>query len=519
MTTPARDSIRHLTVQWRGPSAEARTPAAALRLERQFDAVEWRPSALKPGQILLIRRLRGLPPLRVGQGWAMNWEAAVREEVMRLYLRAARAGSGLAADAESILFEDSAELLISLTQEVVRQPALVSGGVGLPWYWSQVLDTPAPARPGSLLTALWVQYAAHLPRALMALPSPVVEAALRSLSPAEVHLVLQALAEAFSTLPPSLPATTVDSSTSQPLASRAEANLPATSGTPSGLPAEAPWSRWLPLERIRHLPHGRLGQTLLGWSAALAHQPAYAVTATFRQQISDWYSHPADNLVPLLPAQVATDQPVTSPARRVIAPTPGADESTLTTSKHHQTQALDEAELNPLDETLLVEPVITRPEGELTGLAGLFFLIHLLPWLKQFSGYAEYWNPWHLLAMLGRALLHPLSPVDERDPIWALLDRLTEGELPPENLEAWMNAFSGAVLTRLQISLPEVEDVGAFLLRRTGRVYISRTHLDLDLPMEQADVRLRRAGLDFNPGWVPTLGYIVHFHYLDEGVS
>lgn len=82
-----------------------------------------------------------------------------------------------------------------------------------------------------------------------------------------------------------------------------------------------------------------------------------------------------------------------------------------------------------------------------------------------------------------------------------------------------MNAVSGAVLTRLQVSLPEVEDVGAFLLRRTARVYISRTHLDLDLPMEQADVRLRRAGLDFNPGWVPTLGYILHFHYLDEGVS
>ena len=519
MSTPARDSIRQLTVQWRGPAAEARTPAAALRLERQFDTVELRPSAMKPGQILLIRLLRGLPPLRAGQGWAMNWEAAVREEVMRLYHRAARAGSGLAADAESILFEDPAELIITLTQEVVRQPALISGAVIPQWYWSQVLDAPALARAGSLLTGLWVQYAAHLPRALMALPTPVVEAALRLLGPAEVQIVLRALAEAFSTHPPSLPATTADFGTSQPLPIPSEADPSSRSEMLSGSPAEAPWSRWLPPERIHHLPHGRLGQTLVGWSAALAHQPAYAVTPAFRQRTSDWYSRPADNLAPLPSGHAAPDQPVTSPARPVIAPTPGADESTLTTSKHYQPQALDEAELNPLDETLLAEPVITRPEGILTRLAGLFFLIHLLSLLKQFPGYAEDWNPWHLLAALGRTLLYPLSPVDERDPIWALLDRLTDRELPPQNLDEWMNAFSGAVLARLQVNLPEVEDVSAFLLRRTGRVYISRTHIDIDLPMEQADVRLRRAGLDFNPGWVPTLGYIVHFHYLDEGVS
>jgi hypothetical protein len=29
-----------------------------------------------------------------------------------------------------------------------------------------------------------------------------------------------------------------------------------------------------------------------------------------------------------------------------------------------------------------------------------------------------------------------------------------------------------------------------------------------------ADVRVRRSGLDIDPGWVPWLGRVVRFHYL-----
>jgi hypothetical protein len=52
----------------------------------------------------------------------------------------------------------------------------------------------------------------------------------------------------------------------------------------------------------------------------------------------------------------------------------------------------------------------------------------------------------------------------------------------------------------------------ALLLRR-GRLYVTPTHVDLVLPLNQATVPVRAAGLDTNPGWRPRLGRIVAFHY------
>jgi len=37
---------------------------------------------------------------------------------------------------------------------------------------------------------------------------------------------------------------------------------------------------------------------------------------------------------------------------------------------------------------------------------------------------------------------------------------------------------------------------------------------ELRLPLAQADIRLRRAGFDIDPGYLPWLDTVVHFHYL-----
>lgn len=52
------------------------------------------------------------------------------------------------------------------------------------------------------------------------------------------------------------------------------------------------------------------------------------------------------------------------------------------------------------------------------------------------------------------------------------------------------------------------------LVMRPGRVLATRTHVDLVFDHRDADVRVRRAGLDLDPGWVPWLGRVVQFHYL-----
>ena len=41
------------------------------------------------------------------------------------------------------------------------------------------------------------------------------------------------------------------------------------------------------------------------------------------------------------------------------------------------------------------------------------------------------------------------------------------------------------------------------------------THVDVVLPLAEADIAVRRVGLDRDPGWVPWLGWIVAFHYVE----
>ena len=55
------------------------------------------------------------------------------------------------------------------------------------------------------------------------------------------------------------------------------------------------------------------------------------------------------------------------------------------------------------------------------------------------------------------------------------------------------------------------------VVRRRGRVAMTRTHLDVSFFMWQIDIDIRKAGLDINPGWTPWLGRVVQFHYLEEG--
>jgi len=57
------------------------------------------------------------------------------------------------------------------------------------------------------------------------------------------------------------------------------------------------------------------------------------------------------------------------------------------------------------------------------------------------------------------------------------------------------------------------------IVNRKGRVWLTRSDLDVTLPLVTADVRIRLAGLDIDPGWLPwfgELGRVVRFHYRDR---
>jgi hypothetical protein len=53
------------------------------------------------------------------------------------------------------------------------------------------------------------------------------------------------------------------------------------------------------------------------------------------------------------------------------------------------------------------------------------------------------------------------------------------------------------------------------LVVRPAWVVSTPTHVDVLFRLEDAEIRVRRAALDVNPGWVPWFGRVVTFHYID----
>ncbi|GAB4191788.1 MAG: hypothetical protein OHK0022_05690 [Roseiflexaceae bacterium] len=81
--------------------------------------------------------------------------------------------------------------------------------------------------------------------------------------------------------------------------------------------------------------------------------------------------------------------------------------------------------------------------------------------------------------------------------VWALLARSWAVAV-----ERWLELYAGLGL--------------AELVARSGFVRATPAHIELFFAHEQADIRIRRAGLDIDPGWVAWLGRVVVFHYVAD---
>ena len=57
------------------------------------------------------------------------------------------------------------------------------------------------------------------------------------------------------------------------------------------------------------------------------------------------------------------------------------------------------------------------------------------------------------------------------------------------------------------------------LVRRPAFIALTRTHMDITAELKTVDIRIRLAGLDVNPGWVPWLGKVVQIHYTEEKIN
>lgn len=79
----------------------------------------------------------------------------------------------------------------------------------------------------------------------------------------------------------------------------------------------------------------------------------------------------------------------------------------------------------------------------------------------------------------------------------------------PDVLVAWLTAVRRWSRRMARLGLADI-------VQRPAAIAITPTHLDIFFDFRQADIAIRRAGLDINPGWVRWLGRVVSFHYIDR---
>ena len=148
--------------------------------------------------------------------------------------------------------------------------------------------------------------------------------------------------------------------------------------------------------------------------------------------------------------------------------------------------------------------------GEPTSGAGLYFLLNVLTRLRIAD------DPHFSLLFLARLFLHVArhAGITEDDPIllWA---EIVEAQCEPQEtddrlLRLWLIKIRRWCWRNGRITVREI-------VRRRGYVTLTRTDLDVSLSMDSADIRIRRIGLDLDPGWVPWFGRVVRFHYRYRG--
>lgn len=149
----------------------------------------------------------------------------------------------------------------------------------------------------------------------------------------------------------------------------------------------------------------------------------------------------------------------------------------------------------------------SSPHGRFSTAAGLLFL---LPVLQRLGLPQRSDDP----AALGREVLRGALQrlrVAPGDPAWALTCR--HPALPPEP-DATLSAAATAWLAQARHWLRRDAGLGlASLVRRPGGIACTPTHVDLHFRLADTDLRVRRLGLDVDPGWLAWFGRVVQFHF------
>lgn len=159
----------------------------------------------------------------------------------------------------------------------------------------------------------------------------------------------------------------------------------------------------------------------------------------------------------------------------------------------------------------LVRPAPAFLFGDPTEGAGLYFLLNVLSRLGIAEQRFDTWFIGHLILRV--ATFAELSPADSIL-LWAHA-AIATADIPEDKathrlLRTWVIRVRRWCWRYGRLTLRDI-------IRRPGYVSLSRTDLDVTLPLDGVDIRIRRIGLDLDPGWLPWFGRVVRFHYRYRG--
>lgn len=545
--------------------AQGGRPApAALKLGLQQALGQLQPARLPPQTILVIRRLASEAAYGPGSAASRHWQQQVAAQLDDQAQHARRPSSQhVPAQANSVLFADEVELLLCYTRDLLAGHSA--------WYWAELF--PAAAYPGppdgQRLLAAWQVYPQAIPQTLVALRPAEAAAALDRLDGRQLSRLAHCLHDTFALPRGALDATVPEAE--QPAQFRPTAKV---SGSPEGdfVAPTAPWAEWLAPGSYRALAPQAV--YLLGLSYSLVRRPQQARQAAFGQQARRWLEQAVravggaaqephlstlrhDPATPGLTSPIGITPGVTPTA------TPAGEQAVSGKAETGSSEAGDVDSLDPWPEAGPLAPAI------FTQLGGAIFLINLLTRLRLaevFPALAGL-NPWELLGGLVIGLLGPRADHYADDPLWAIISELAGlepgqpwgaalvvpadppagdwsraagifmawpgwpepgerlideapsdfselgGRLLAPGLAWWVQRLRPFLSQLLAQLTGDLVNAVESLLHQPASLYLSRTHIDLILSIEQISLPLRRAGLDQTPGWRPEFGAIVTIHF------
>lgn len=423
------------------------------------------------------------------RAWVFVRRLSVRATPSRLgpALRDALDGVARGQGSERIAFPDFSAMAMALGEDAR------AGRIGLQWHW-RMLDLPAA--PGAALAAL---IAAEPMRVWEALIAWRRAALLPSLWPlladADAHALVAAVSAATLLPPPAFaaPVAPPPRGTPAPAAFR-QAASPSLAVVRE---AAAFWEGAVPPE-CPALREAAVYLSLLRWAPA-----AFANPAALRHAAAETRA-----ALEAGPRAAAPVRPALPDAAVPAPPAPAAPDDVVTelvcSGEGGRVPVVADADRR------------APPEREVivTAYGGVFFLINALERIgirRRLAAWPEEEVPSGFALLLALALRGGLA---EDDPLVGFL--AGESGNPPPTPPALREGLGvGTLYAELAALYPREPDdpPGLHFLRQPASLLVAPLHLDLHLATSAIDLRIRRAALDRDPGWVPWLGRIVRFHY------